>query len=109
VGLVHEYGTFRGVVTNGDILAAIVDFHTGEDPTESAFTKRADRSYLTSAGCPALEFADLLGTALPASRPYQTVADFQLQKIRNHSRRRRHGRSQRLRFEILDRDRPPTR
>ncbi len=81
MGLVHdEYGTFQGVVTSADILEAIVGaFHTEEGPAEPAYVKRDDRSYLISGWMPVIEFADLLGITLPASRPYQTFAGFLLQ------------------------------
>lgn len=83
MGLVHdEYGTFQGVVTSADILEAIVGaFHTQEGPAEPAFVQRDDGSYLISGWMPAVEFADLLGIVLPASRPYQTVAGFLLQEF----------------------------
>ena len=50
-------------------------------PAEPAYVKRDDGSYLISGWMPALEFADLLGIALPASRPYQTFAGFLLQEF----------------------------
>lgn len=83
MGLVHdEYGTFQGVVTSADILEAIVgSFHTEEGPAELAFVKRDNGSYLISGWMPAVEFAALLGIALPASRPYQTFAGFLLQEF----------------------------
>jgi putative hemolysin len=83
IGLVHdEYGVFQGLVTSADILEAIVGaFHTEKGPAEPAFTKRDDGSYLLSGWMPAVEFADLLGIPLPASRPYQTVAGFLLHEF----------------------------
>jgi len=83
MGLVHdEYGTFQGIVTSGDILEAIVGgFHTEEGPAEPAFVKRNDGSYLISGWMPVLEFAELLGIVLPASRSYQTCAGFLLQEF----------------------------
>ncbi|MBR0693476.1 hemolysin family protein [Bradyrhizobium lablabi] len=83
IGLVHdEYGTFQGVVTSADILEAIVGaFHTEQGPAEPAYVRRDDGSYLISGWMPALEFADLLGIALPAPRPYQTCAGFLLQEF----------------------------
>ena len=83
MGLVHdEYGVFQGVVTSKDILEAIVGaFHTEEGPAEPAFVKRDDGSYLISGWMPAVEFAELLGITLPASRPYQTCAGFLLQEF----------------------------
>jgi len=81
VGLVHdEYGTFQGMVTSADILQAIVGgFHSEEGPAEPAFTRRGDGSYLISGWMPVIESVDLLGIALPPSRPYQTFAGFLLQ------------------------------
>lgn len=81
IGLVHdEYGVFQGVVTSADILAAIVGaFGSEHGPAEAAYIKRGDGSYLISGWMPAVEFADLLGIALPPSRPYQTFAGFLLQ------------------------------
>jgi putative hemolysin len=83
IGLVHdEYGVFQGVVTSADILEAIVgSFHTEHGPAEPAYVKRDDGSYLISGWMPALEFADLLGIELPASRTYQTFAGFLLQEF----------------------------
>ena len=83
MGLVHdEFGTFQGIVTNGDILEAIVGaFHTEEGPAEPAWVQRADGSYLISGWMPALDFSELLGIALPTSRPYQTFAGFLLQEF----------------------------
>ena len=83
MGLVHdEYGVFQGVVTSADILEAIVGtFQTEHGPAEPAYVKRDDGSYLISGWMPALEFADLLGIALPPSRPYQTFAGFLLQEL----------------------------
>jgi len=83
MGLVHdEYGVFQGLVTSADILEAIVgSFHTGDGPAELAFVKRDDGSYLISGWTSAAEFAELLGIAIPASRPYQTFAGFLLQEF----------------------------
>ncbi len=83
IGLIHdEYGVFQGVVTSADILEAIVgSFHTEEGPAELPYFKRADGSLLISGWMPALQFADLLGVELPASRPYQTFAGFLLQEF----------------------------
>jgi putative hemolysin len=83
MGLVHdEYGVFQGVVTSRDILEAIVGtFHTEEGPAEPAFVKREDGSYLISGWMAALEFAALLGIALPRQRQYQTFAGFLLQQF----------------------------
>jgi putative hemolysin len=70
------------VVTSFDILEAIVgSFQTEQGPAEPAYVKRDDGSYLISGWMPALEFAQLLGINLPASRPYQTFAGYLLQEF----------------------------
>lgn len=106
MGLVHdEYGTFQGVVTSTDILEAIVGaFHTEEGPAEPAFTKRDDGSYLISGWMPALQFAELLGIALPASRSYQTFAGFLLQQFGTIPRVGDKIETGGWRFEIVDLD-----
>jgi len=83
MGLVHdEYGVFQGVVTSADILESIVgSFHTEDGPAEQAVVKRDDGSLLISGWMPAVDFADVLGITLPASRPYQTFAGFLLQEF----------------------------
>jgi len=82
-GLVYdEYGVFQGIVTSADILEAIVgSFHTEEGPAEPAIVRRDDGSYLVSGWMPALEFAEQLDIALPASRSYQTFAGFLLEEF----------------------------
>ena len=83
IGLVHdEYGVLQGVFTSADKLEAIVgSFHDEHGPAEPAYTRRDDGSYLISGWMPALECAELLGIALPPSRPYQTFAGFLLQEF----------------------------
>src|SRR5207237_3287047 len=83
MGLVHdEYGVFQGVVTSADILEAIVgSFQTEHGPAEPAYVKRDDGSCLISGWMPALQFAELLGIALPPSRPSQPFAGYLLQEL----------------------------
>ncbi|HVG50881.1 MAG TPA: hemolysin family protein [Xanthobacteraceae bacterium] len=85
MALVHdEYGNFEGVVTNADILEAIVgEFRTDEGPAEPDAVRRDDGSWLISGSMPADEMAESLGIALPASRPYHTAAGFVLDKFGN--------------------------
>jgi putative hemolysin len=106
MGLVHdEYGVFQGVVTSADILEAIVGaFNTGEGPAEPAFVKRDDGSYLISGWIPAVEFAELLGIVLPASRAYQTFAGYLLQEFGGIPRVGDKIEVAGWRFEIVDMD-----
>lgn len=106
IGLVHdEYGGFQGVVTSADILESIVGgFHTEEGPPEPAAVKRDDGSYLISGWMPAVEFATLLQVALPASRPYQTMAGFLLQHFGAIPNVGEYVEVDGWRFEIVDLD-----
>jgi putative hemolysin len=71
MALVHdEYGHFQGVVTNADILEAIVgDFRTDEG--EPDVVRREDGSWLLAGSMPVDEMADRLDIALPQERSYQ--------------------------------------
>ena len=76
MALVHdEYGHFQGVVTNADILKAIVgDFRTDEGPIEPDAVQRDDGSWLIAGSMPVDEMADRLFIALPPERSYHTAA-----------------------------------
>src|SRR5262245_34091727 len=78
MALVHdEYGHFEGVVTNTDILAAIVgEFRTDEGPVEPDAVERDDGSWLIAGSMPADEMAEHLSIALPPERSYHTAAGF---------------------------------
>jgi putative hemolysin len=66
-----EYGQFKGVVTNADILEAIAGaFRTDEGSLEPDAVPRDDGSWLISGGMPADEMADRLSIALPPDRSY---------------------------------------
>ena len=80
--LVHdEYGHFEGVVTNADILEAIIgEFQTDAGPGEPDATQRADGSWLIAGSMAVDEFAERLG--IPAEeRPYNTVAGYVLDQL----------------------------
>src|SRR3954454_9997844 len=72
MALVHdEYGHFQGVVTNADILEAIVgDFRTDEGPVEPDAVHRDDGSWLIAGSMPVDEMADRLSIVLPPERSY---------------------------------------
>ena len=78
--LVHdEYGHFEGVVTNADILEAIVGASvTDEGPAEPHAIQREDGSWLIAGSMPADEMAERLSIDLPMDRSYHTVAGFAL-------------------------------
>ena len=83
MALVHdEYGHFQGVVTNADILAAIVgDFRTDEGPVQPDAVRRDDGSWLIAGSMPVDEMADRLSIALPPDRSYHTAAGFILSQF----------------------------
>ena len=94
-----------GVVTSADILESIVgSFHTEEGPAEPAAVKRDDGSYLISGWMPAIEFAQSLKVPLPASRQYQTIAEFLLQQFGTIPNVDEHVDAHGWRFEIVDLD-----
>lgn len=77
-----EYAHFEGIVTDADILEAIVgDFRTEEGPPELKAVQRDDGSWLISGAMPADEMAELLSIPAPQDRSYHTVAGFVLAHI----------------------------
>ncbi len=83
MALVHdEYGNFEGVVTNADILEAIVgEFRTDEGPQEPDAVQRDDGSWLISGSMPVDEMAEQLAIVIPRERPYHTAAGFVLDEL----------------------------
>src|SRR4029077_10662518 len=83
MALVHdEYGHFEGVVTNADILEAIVgEFRTDKGPAEPDAVQREDGSWLIAGSMPVDEMADRVSIALPPERDYHTAAGFALDQL----------------------------
>lgn len=80
--VVDEYGNFEGIVTNSDILEAIVgEFRTEEGPPEPDAILRDDGSWLIAGGMPVDEMAERLAIPLPEERGYETAAGFVLNHI----------------------------
>lgn len=80
MALVHdEYGHFKGVVTNADILEAIVGApRSGDRLPEPDAVQRTDGSWLISGSMPVDEMAERIAIELPADRDYHTAAGFAL-------------------------------
>jgi putative hemolysin len=77
-----EYGHFEGIVTNADILQAIVgDFRTDDDPVEPDAVRRADGSWLIAGSMPVDEMAERLSIDIPRERTYHTAAGFLLNRF----------------------------
>jgi putative hemolysin len=106
MGLVHdEYGHFMGVVTQADILEAIVGgFRSGPGAEEPHVVRRDDGSYLISGSMPIDELRDLLHVPIPAERTYHTVAGFVLEKFGYIPEAGETFDSQGWRFEVVDMD-----
>ncbi|KQQ81252.1 hemolysin family protein [Aureimonas sp. Leaf324] len=80
--VLDEYGSFEGVVTPTDILAAIAgSLPEGAEEDYSA-VRRDDGSYLIDAGMPIDDVERTLGSAqLPRERDYETLAGFILDQF----------------------------
>lgn len=106
IGLVHdEYGHFQGVVTNADILEAIVGaFRTEDGPAEAMLVPRDDGSYLVSGAMPIDELADAIGLPLPTERRYHTVAGFALEGFHHLPKVGESFAISGWRFEVVDLD-----
>jgi putative hemolysin len=106
MALVHdEYGHFEGVVTNTDILGAIVgDFRTNEGPVEPDAVQRDDGSWLIAGSMPVDEMAERLPIAVPPERSYHTAAGFVLSELGYLPLVGESFDSQGWRFEVVDLD-----
>ena len=80
--VLDEYGSFEGVVTPTDILAAIAGALPEGTEEEWGIVRRDDGSYLIDAGMPIddVERA-LIGATLPKERDYETFAGFILDQF----------------------------
>ena len=105
MALVHdEYGHFEGVVTNTDILGAIVgDFRT-DGPVEPDAVQRDDGSWLIAGSMPVDEMAERLPIAVPPDRSYHTAAGFMLSELGHLPLAGESLDSQGWRFEVVDLD-----
>ena len=78
----RKYGHFEGVVTNADILEAIVgEFRTDEGPVEPDAVQRDDGSWLIAGSMPVDEMGDRLSMTLLPERNYHTAAGFALNQL----------------------------
>ena len=77
--ILDEYGHFEGIVTNADILEAIVgSFRTDEDSPEPDAVQRDDGSWLISGSMAFDEMAERLGLPSEQRPGYNTAAGFVL-------------------------------
>lgn len=106
IALVHdEYGHFEGLVTNADILEAIVGgFRTDEGPVEPDAVHREDGSWLLSGSMAADEMAERLSISIPQERAYHTAAGFVLGHIGHLPDVGETFNAQGWHFEVIDLD-----
>jgi putative hemolysin len=103
--LVHdEYGHFEGLVTNADILAAIVGASSVDVQDEDRPVQRGDGSWLIPGSMPADEMAETLSIKLPEDRAYHTAAGFALSWLGQLPKPGENFEALGWRFEIVDLD-----
>lgn len=75
--IIDEYGHFQGIVTNADILEAIVgEFRTEAGAPEPDAVMRDDGTWLIAGSMPVDEMAERLSIHIPEKRGYHTAAGF---------------------------------
>jgi putative hemolysin len=106
IALVHdEYGHFEGIVTNADILEAIIGVsQTDEGPVIPDAVQRDDGSWLIEGHMAADEMADRLAIAIPHERAYHTAAGFVLNRVGHLPGIGEAFNDQGWRFEVMDLD-----
>jgi putative hemolysin len=82
-GLVYDqHGHFEGIVTNADILEAIVGaFREEKRETEPEIVERADGSMLISGWASADKVLAQLGIIIDGKRDYSTIAGYALERL----------------------------
>ncbi len=99
--VVDEHGSIEGIVTEGDILKALVADIEEEAPH---VMQRDDGSLLLDGSCPIDELTERLGIPLPVNRRYHTVAGFTLERLKRLPRIGGSFTHGRWRFEVIDID-----
>jgi putative hemolysin len=105
LGLVHdEYGHFEGVVTNADILEAIVGAFRTDEGIEPDAVQREDGSWLVSGLMPVDELAERLAIPIPRDEGYHTTGGFVLDQLGHLPDIGERFEAYGWRFEVLDLD-----
>jgi putative hemolysin len=104
--VVDEYGSFEGVVTTADILAAIAgEFQEDEGEAESAAVRRDDGSWLVDGGIDIDQLERYLDRRdLKSNDDYHTLAGFVLWELGHLPKVGDHLEWKDLRFEVVDMD-----
>jgi putative hemolysin len=99
-----EYGHFEGIITSGDVLAAITGAIAASDADEPAMVDRADGSHLVAGWMPVDEFCDRLGLPREMAGEYDTVAGLILHQMGHIPELGAHFTAEGYRFEVIDLD-----
>jgi putative hemolysin len=99
-----EYGHFEGIITSGDVLAAITGAIAASDADEPAMVERADGSHLVAGWMPVDEFCDRLGLPHEMAGEYDTVAGLILHQMGHIPELGAHFTAEGYRFEVIDLD-----
>jgi putative hemolysin len=99
-----EYGNFEGIITTGDVLAAITGAVAASDADEPAVVAREDGSLLVAGWMPADEFCDQLGLPRDLAGEYETVAGLVLHLFGRMPKLGEATEAENYRFEVIDLD-----
>jgi len=100
--VVDEHGSLEGIVTEGDILQAVVaDI---EEDEGLRIVQRDDGSLLIDGGYPFDELAERIGIPVPPQHAYHTIAGFALDRMRRLPKTGESFLHGLWRFEIVDVD-----
>ncbi|MCU0903786.1 MAG: hemolysin family protein [Tabrizicola sp.] len=99
-----EYGHFEGIITSGDVLAAITGAIASSDADEPAMVERADGSHLVAGWMPVDEFCDQLALPREMAGEYDTVAGLILHQLGQIPELGAHFTAEGYRFEVIDLD-----
>jgi putative hemolysin len=99
-----EYGHFEGIITTGDVLAAITGAEASSEADEPALVARADGSLLVAGWMPADEFCDRLGLSRKLAGEYETVAGLVLHLFGRMAALGETITAENHQFEIMDLD-----
>jgi putative hemolysin len=99
-----EYGHFEGIITTGDVLAAITGAEASSEADEPALVTRADGSLLVAGWMPADEFCDRLGLSRKLAGEYETVAGLVLHLFGRMAALGETITAENHQFEIMDLD-----
>jgi putative hemolysin len=99
-----EYGNFEGIITTGDVLAAITGAVAASEADEPALVTRDDGSLLVAGWMPADEFCDQLGLPRDLAGEYETVAGLVLHLFGRMPGLGEATTAEGYRFEVIDLD-----